>query len=186
MKRNIYIFFILILFTFSTAYSQWNLLNLGGGSTGPIISTKPGTFFVATGLGIYRSTNSTLSWQNVSDNGIGSFWRSYPYAMAGRGDTVIFGTYGHVIGGAHIFITTDNGTNWRLISTGVRVSSFIFKDNCLIYTASVEGQGDGIYRSTDVGQTWTLVSNQSIRNFILYGNNIYVTSNYGLYRTSDY
>lgn len=187
MKKLILTFSILLFVFNSICFSQWNLMNLGGGTTGPIISSKPGTLFAATGLGIYRSTNSALTWQNVCDTSVASFWRSYPTVMVGRGDTIIFGSYGHVISMARLYITTNNGTTWRKFDQGVRVSSLIYKDNCWLYSCTRSGSTSGLYRSTDVGTTWTYLGNPyNIKDLFLYNNYIYGMGTYGTFRSSDY
>ncbi|MCE1166416.1 MAG: hypothetical protein LWX07_13540, partial [Bacteroidetes bacterium] len=186
MKKGILFSLVFILFANCLSYSQWNLMNLGGGSSGPIVCTKPGTFFVATSLGIYRSTNSTLTWQNVNDTVISSFWRSYPTWIAGRGDTVLYGSYGHVIGMARIYITTNNGANWRLVSTGSRVSSFVFKDECMYYSCT-KLSNSGLYRSSDLGQTWIYLGRGNGGGSLAsYGNYLYSSSvSSGTFRSSD-
>lgn len=187
MKKLILTFSFILFILNSLCFGQWNLMNLGGGTTGPIISTKPGTLFAATGLGIYRSTNSALTWQNVCDSSVTSFWRSYPTIMVGRGDTVIFGSYGHVIGMARFYATTNNGNTWRLIEQGVRISSFIFKDNCWLYSCTRTGATSGLYRSTDLGTTWSYLGNTNlIKNLFVYNNFIYGTGTNGIFRSSDY
>lgn len=186
MKKLILLFVLLIIFS-NSLYSQWNLMNLGGGTTGPIISTKPGTLFAATELGIYRSTNSTLTWQNVCDTSVASFWRSYPTGIVGRGDTVIFYSYGHVIGMARFYATTNNGKNWRKIEQGRRISSFIFKDNCWLYSGHGTGSVSGFFRSTDVGVTWeNLRDTNAITNLWVYNNYIYGSGRKGIFRSTDY
>lgn len=161
-------------------------MNLGGGYAGLITNPKPGTFFVATSLGIYRSTNSTLSWYNTCDSTIPAFWRNSPTVMAGRGDTIMWGTYGHVIGMARLYISNNNGLNWRLIGIGIRASSIVFKDDCALYSCTRTSATSGLYRSSDAGLTWTYLGNDhSIKYLSVIGNFVYGTGSHGTFRSND-
>ncbi len=106
------------------------------------------------GLGFYRSTDGGANWQ-----GRGVVWS---YAVQARALAVVPGDSGWaLIGGsvanrARLFLTTDGGSSWADRSVGLAGSSvyggaFVPTGSGVIVCAT----DSGIFRSTDLGVTWT-------------------------------
>ena len=85
----------------------------------------------------------------------------------------------------------DNSQNWVLsnngLPTGSQVSAFASCDTALFAYLSVFG----MYVSFDNGNQWNyagngLVANNSIRDFVSSGSKLFVTSDNGVFATSDY
>ncbi len=160
------------------------------------------------GLSAFDSTTFTaLSWRNV-----GPFRGGRSVAVAGVPSNPMTYFAGYTGGG--LWRTDDAGINWRNISDGFFTSSSIGaiavapSDENVIYVGSgehaIRGQsstyGDGMYKSTDQGRTWTrtgLESSRQISAVRVHPNNpdvVYVavqgdrwkgTSDRGIYRTTD-
>ncbi len=136
------------------------------------IAGQPGTFYMgSTGGGVWRTVNSGISWENVSDGffatpSIGSI------DVADSDPNTIFvgtgsdGIRSNVIGGRGVYRSTDAGATWRL--TGLERTGQIGAvvvhptDPRVVFVAAI-GQAfqpnadRGVYRTTDGGATWLQV-----------------------------
>ncbi|WP_396214552.1 WD40/YVTN/BNR-like repeat-containing protein [Gemmatimonas sp.] len=169
-------------------------------------AAKPGVR--PAGLSAFDSTTFTaLSWRNV-----GPFRGGRSVAVAGVPSNSMTYFAGYTGGG--LWRTDDAGMNWRNISDGSFTSSSIGaiavapSDENVMYVGSgehaIRGQsstyGDGMYKSTDQGRTWTrtgLESSRQISAVRVHPTNpdlVYVavqgdrwkgTSDRGVYRTTD-
>src|SRR5229473_2797837 len=72
-------------------------------------------------------------------------------AFAASGSNVFAGTFG---GG--VFLSTDNGTSWRAVSTGLTNTSI--HALTVIGTNVFAGTGGGVFVSTNSGTSWTSAS----------------------------
>ncbi|MFO0095313.1 MAG: WD40/YVTN/BNR-like repeat-containing protein, partial [Gemmatimonadaceae bacterium] len=119
----------------------------------------------AAALSTFDSTVFTaLSWRNI-----GPFRGGRSVAVAGLPSQPLTYFAGYTGGG--LWRTDDAGTNWRNISDGFFTSSSIGaiavapSDENVVYVGTgehaIRGQsstyGDGMYRSTDQGRTWTRI-----------------------------
>jgi photosystem II stability/assembly factor-like uncharacterized protein len=187
IKKLLFFLALIALLLPEFIYSQWELMNGPAGGGGFIISPKPGTFFVSTTMGIYRSTDNTYSWHSVN-NGVGFFFRDMVWAMSGKGNTILFGTLGHVISGARVYLSTNNGDNWIKVKSGRRINSILFKDNYIFYTCdAVPGGDEGLFRSSDDGNSWVnLYSNNVPGHLSSKGDYVFYTAHDSLLRSTDY
>ncbi len=114
--------------------------------------------------GVIESTDGGATWRLVGGDGWpagGVSW--YPYFID-TGDAA--GTartwFAIAQGGGSAVITRDAGATWTIPEEldGLKHphgSSQMFQDGDTLLVAGVEGPGQGIYRSTDRGDSWTKV-----------------------------
>jgi photosystem II stability/assembly factor-like uncharacterized protein len=125
--------------------------------------------------GLARTVNGGKTWQKVTPNGLGKQ----------TGDHVITGffalgaehawvTYGGISNGAvqHIAATTDGGRHWTVVGqeplTSVSYSGYVYDCGldfvsasvgwCQTEPAFVGSEGVALYRTTDGGRHWKLIS----------------------------
>ncbi len=113
---------------------------------------------------------SALEWRFV-----GPYRGGRVIAVAGVLDDPLVYYFGAAHGG--VWKTTDAGMNWRNVSDGffefpaVGALDVAFSDSNVIYAGTGEGlqrqfisPGDGVYKSTDGGETWTHVGLRATRH----------------------
>jgi photosystem II stability/assembly factor-like uncharacterized protein len=188
MKKTLLILFILFAaVNTKQTLCQWQLLSgPGGGSAAWIINPKPNTFITATELGMFKSTDGTASWHSLK-NGPGNLFRPTGTILAGSGNNIIFSVYGHVIGAARIYFSSDCGDHWTALPGAQRMSSAVFKDNYIFYSRTVQGSGEkGIFRSSDNGSSWIHLTAFNTSGILFVKDNfLFYKLAEGLYRSSD-
>lgn len=78
---------------------------------------------------------------------------SYVVSLAVGGTNIFAGTYDR-----GIFLSTNNGTSWTQVNSGLTSSSNIFKSLVISGTNIFAGSGLGVYRSTNNGSSWSTVN----------------------------
>ncbi len=117
---------------------------------------------------VLESTDGGATWHFVSGTGWpagGKSW--FPY-FVDMGDAAKTSKTWFAIGqdGGSAVMTTDGGANW-IKPTGLdglqhpHGDTGFFQDAAALFVAGVQGQGDGVYRSTDLGKSWTRVTQGS-------------------------
>ncbi len=165
--------------------NDWAAANNGISASYFFPLTANGSYvFLGTDAGIYRTNDNGISW-SIANNGLSTAFVS---CLAHNGPTVYASA-----GLGHVFYSVNNGLTWTEISNGLPIDismsnvifSFTFKDSD-IYS----GSGEGIYKSTDNGQSWFAVNN-GISDFNVVsamasmGNNLLAGTDNGLYISSD-
>jgi len=135
--------------------------------------------------GVYSSENGGELWQHM-DN----FRNGYIHQVLFHGDTIFLGSR---YNGFHI--SYDNGTTWHIVDyNGLSESGvgtqLMYKEGNTIYFAS-NRYGDGLYSTTDFGQTWVVKKNGLIDNIFfnsidVRGDTIAAGSFNGVYITTDH
>jgi hypothetical protein len=117
---------------------------------------------------VLESTDGGATWHFVSGTGWppgGKSW--FPY-FVDMGDTAKTSKTWFAIAqdGASAVMTTDGGANW-IKPTGLaglqhpHGGTGFFQDAAALFVAGTQGPGDGVYRSTDLGKSWTRVTQGS-------------------------
>jgi choice-of-anchor A domain-containing protein/uncharacterized repeat protein (TIGR01451 family) len=120
--------------------------------------------------------NGGGNWQNVSSFGAGEII----YTLVYSGNNIYAGTMG-----GKIYKSTNNGTSWTVINTGMNVG----------YIWSLNVAGNYVFAATELGvykydgSTWTLtsLSGKDVHALTSVNGIIYAgTWGYGVYKSSDY
>ncbi|MCK6462826.1 MAG: T9SS type A sorting domain-containing protein [Candidatus Pacebacteria bacterium] len=178
---SIFISFFFILKS-TTVFSQveWELVNGPyGGSVREIAMNEYGQIFLCTDGGIYRSINSSSTWEHLElnttrFNTIGTIYINSSQLLLAGSD---FG----------IFRSTDNGNSWSIpgSSSGKDIRAFTKDSSENIYAGTYR---DGILISQDFGKTWNnfALSNISIFDIFIGSNHqILAATRDGIYRSMD-
>ena len=144
--------------------------------------TKPDTVFVAAlghiygpdaNRGVYRSHDGGASWQKVlfKDNDVGAIDLAFDptdpqiiYASMWNVRRPPWFIYAPANGpGGGIFKSTDGGTTWKQLSTGLpvdvgRIGLAVAPTNRNRVYAIVDSKEGGLYQSNDAGATWARIS----------------------------
>jgi photosystem II stability/assembly factor-like uncharacterized protein len=162
---------IIILSFNSLVFGQlfWNPtsnMSVSGNDNVPALTVNSqGHIFAASfNVGVYRSTNSGLNW---SFSGIAG---SRIYSLKSAPNGFLFALF-NTQTSLNIHRSTDNGTSWQPVMTQVITNNFasggsVVFVNDSIYVAALSQTigptigdiGGRIYRTTDRGATWALVS----------------------------
>jgi photosystem II stability/assembly factor-like uncharacterized protein len=158
--------------------------NVGGRLLTVAVNPKnPRTIFIgAAGGGIWRTYDEGLSWHSVSDElptqAMGAIVihpvdTSIVYAGTGEASYAL-----NTFDGGGMFKSTDGGTTWTEIGAGTlppygRASDMVINplNPDIIYAAIPDGFRDpahlGIWRSTDAGDTWSLVLDGRMNDIVI-------------------
>jgi photosystem II stability/assembly factor-like uncharacterized protein len=156
----------------SAVWTQKGPSNIGGRITTMAISRQNPAIIYAGGAegGVLKSTNAGVNWTPLFDGqpslSMGSI------AVDPGNDNIVYAgtgeanTSGDSYDGTGVFKSTDGGSTW--FSVGLETTRRIGKividpvNPAVIYVAAIGPQFSstpdrGVYRSTDAGQTWSLV-----------------------------
>jgi hypothetical protein len=155
--------------------TSWTPVNAGTGTPPAVyaLAVSGTNLFAGTSYnGVLLSTNNGTSWTAVNsglpihDLGGGNWEITAVHSLAvspnGAGGTNIFAGTG--TGKDGIFLSTNNGTSWTAVNTGLMTdaavtewvfSSFAFSPNGAGGTNIFAGTQDGIFLSTNHGTSWT-------------------------------
>jgi ligand-binding sensor domain-containing protein len=137
-------------------------------------------FAGAYGSGLFRSTNQGSSWQFVNTGIPYSDYRS----LASNDSGIFAGTYpGDVIR------STDNGTTWKSLHLAASgwVTSILLSGSTIL--ASTDGSRPHVFRSKDMGTTWTIsdsgMSAPGVYAFAQTQHTLFAGTYWGFYVSSD-
>ena len=156
-----------------------------GGSISGLLASSTGDVYAASSVGIYRLSPDTRAWilvnttiSTTDPTNSGSYGLM---PMAERDGTL------YLVSTREVFVSLDRGETW--MSLGVRPKGAVV-DLVITDEALYLGLRDGdVYRSTDAGQRWTLLtdetSDRKIFALAAIENIVFVGTNQGLYRLSS-
>src|SRR5665213_2482005 len=139
-----------------------SLAVIGANTPSPVLFA--GTGGLAHGA-VFSTTDSGATWKPTGSNLTGVFVSSLALIDPNSAPPMLFaGTYG---GG--VFSSSDNGTNWTagnpgLTGNGLYVQAFAVSGagspTPMLFagTGGAGGVGDGVFRSSDDGASWTAAS----------------------------
>jgi photosystem II stability/assembly factor-like uncharacterized protein len=126
--------------------------------------------------GVYESTDGGATWQVVDGAGFptgGISW--YPFFVdTGSAGTTRGNWLAIAQDGGSVTMTSDGGTTWT-IPAGVgglqhpHGNAQIYQNGSTLYVAGIYGPGQGVYRSADLGQTWSLADSGQTPEAIVWG-----------------
>ena len=111
-------------------------------------SSNGSTIYLGSSSKVFKSTDVGATWIDVS-TGLGN---GGIQALLFDGTTLFAGTPADAVG---IFRSTNGGTSWEPAAAGLPVASLIRGQIAFGPHAFAGTEGDGIYRSSDHGNTWT-------------------------------
>ncbi|MBM2839653.1 MAG: hypothetical protein HW412_181 [Bacteroidetes bacterium] len=126
---------------------------------------NPNTVFAATSEGVYKSTNAGTTWTPVLN-----VLLAQDIAINPADTTIVLATCGNFGSvGRGVYRSTNGGATFALVpgisvSTGKAMLEIYGANPWTVYASiadSTIGNG-GLYKSTDFGATWTLLSSQAI------------------------
>ncbi|MEP2670891.1 MAG: FG-GAP-like repeat-containing protein [Cyclobacteriaceae bacterium] len=146
----------------------------------PSFAAKSATeiFKVVSTYGVYKSTNSGASWEGAN-NGIKSFNPRGIIVTPGQNRLLMPGN------DRGYQFSIDDGNSWDLVNTGtpnryIR-GLLVLDDNSLI------AHGDGLIRSTNEGDSWTVENTGGFYDMMASsGNDLYTVAGTNLLKSTDY
>ena len=208
----------LMILSLNFAYADWNQTSGPCGLKIQSFYVKDDRLFAITDKSIYLSMDKGSSWSRIYEepttklsisaftavgqhlfvrvfstiihsNDNGESWVEYPNDISGYPisnfnsyDTVLFATTYE----AGIFRSIDCGSSWEPINNGLEdltINYFTIKDSLLFAR-----NGDGIFISTDLGNSWSLfpTPSRNLGSLNITGNNIYMFNSYRIIHSVDW
>jgi photosystem II stability/assembly factor-like uncharacterized protein len=121
------------------------------------------------GQGIYRSTDSGLSWEQVNTGLVGSPFVTVINGLVSTSSGTLFAATFQ----DGVFRSIDNGATWQNVSHGLNslfINSLQVNSAGAVFAATNNSMSDssGLYRSFDNGDTWALLD-IGVRNPNIFG-----------------
>ena len=164
-----------------------------GGAISTLFTTARGDIFAGTLNGLYRLTNDRATWQLINDSIKGPSLPLYEnvwwWPVAEKGGRLYLAT------DTEILVSTDRGETWETLCEGVEKNM-----GHLVGMILTEGERGaemtiylaykfGVFRSDDIGKTWTLLFDgligTNIRTITKIQDTIFAGTHKGLYRLND-
>ena len=165
--------------------TSWTAVNNGLSMYNSVvwITTIGNNLYAGFSADIFQSTNNGAnwtSWPSANKNGLPDY---YINCLAVSGTNIFVGTDG-------VYLSTDTGTSWNAINTGLPVSSLSIQALAVSGTHIFAGTTNGAYLSTNTGTSWTAIntglpSNFSVYTFTLDGTNIFAAAGGSIFLTTN-
>lgn len=191
-QKKLAIVVSILVFMVSVAYSQWTPVASSPTSLIHDILEENAVLYLAHGgQGVYKSTDSTQTWQLIS-SGLSTPQAKNVYQLLAKEDTL----YAATVDG--IYKSTNGGNNWIKKSDGIVIGPGAIYEFCeSIFEYNDElltGAWSGIYRSTDKAENWIATNvtgfGISAKNFVSHSGELFAAResiNFpnGYYSTDD-
>ena len=148
-------------------------------------SASGSTIYLGSSSKVFKSTDLGTTWIDVS-TGLG---KGGIQALLHDGSTLFAGTPADAVG---IYRSTNGGQSWDPAAAGLPVASLIRGQIAFGPYVFAGTEGDGIYRSSDHGNTWTktdvnnsLLAHQLVFAFCAKDNALYAGAGNGIYKSTD-
>ncbi len=157
----------LILLSFNLPlYAQWNQAGLDGYYIRTITVSGSNIYAGTSGDGMFRSTNSGVSWLAANTGLIGL---EFP-AFAISGTNLYAGSEGE-----GVFLSVNNGASWNALAPLTNQFVFALALSGTDLYAGVDG--GGVFRSTNNGTSWTNstsgMTNTRVSSLVVSGTNLF-------------
>jgi photosystem II stability/assembly factor-like uncharacterized protein len=163
--------------------ANWNFEPFSNGAYS--FSANGSTIFLGSYSKVFKSTDLGATWIDMSA-GLG---KGAIYALLYDGSTVFAGTPADAVG---IYRSINGGQKWEPAAAGLPIASEIRSMIAFEGYVFAGTQGDGIYRSSDHGDTWTkadinnsLLAHQLVFAFCAKDNALYAGAINGIYKSTD-
>ncbi len=120
--------------------------------------------------GVFRTYNNGITWQSIN-NGLTPFDGG---CLAFKGTDIYLGTYDG------LFLSTDTGSSWSMVTTFVNIKDVLIKGNDLFVCTGA----DGVFRSQNGGSFTTVntgITNLLTNNMTIKGTDLFVSTRDGIY-----
>ena len=150
----------------------------------------PNVFYAATASGVYKTTDGSLTWNNIN-NGISLSRITSVVHHRSLSDVV------YVSSASSVFRTNDGGLNWYNFNVGIPGDSTIINmsisplDPSTLYLSTTS---DGIFKTINGGVSWNAVNTglpvsegngKKVRVSPTDSNRVYATTEVGLFESTD-
>jgi photosystem II stability/assembly factor-like uncharacterized protein len=163
--------------------ASWNFEPFSNGASS--LSAVGNTIYLGSNNKVFKSTDFGGTWVDVS-TGLG---HGGVQALLYDGSNLFAGTPADAAG---IYRSINGGQNWEPAVAGLPIASEIRSMIAFGGYVFAGMQGDGIYRSSDHGDTWAktdvnnpLLSNALVLSFCVKGNNLFAGAINGIYKSTD-
>jgi len=163
--------------------ASWNFEPFSDGAYS--FSAVGSTIYLGSNNKVFKSTDLGATWIDMS-TGLG---KGGIQALLYDGTTLFAGTPADAAG---IYRSTNGGQSWDPAAAGLPIASEIRSMIAFGSYVFAGTEGDGIYRSSDHGNTWsktdvnnTLLSNALVLTFCVKDNNLFAGAINGIYKSVD-
>jgi photosystem II stability/assembly factor-like uncharacterized protein len=163
--------------------ASWNFEPFSNGAFS--FSAVGSTIYLGSNNKVFKSTDLGATWIDMS-TGLG---KGGIQALLYDGATLFAGTPADAAG---IYRSTNGGQSWDPAASGLPIASEIRSMIAFGGYVFAGMQGDGIYRSSDHGDTWSktdvnnvLLSNALVLSFCVKDNNLFAGAINGIYKSTD-
>ena len=172
-QQQLYLIFLMVIFCLNHKLeAQWIQTNGPSNQYVYKLSASAGKIFAGTGGGIFRTTDNGSNWVLLT-NGISD--SNYVYSLATLDSNIFAGT-----DFSGLYLSTNFGVTWTEIGGGlINHVNTLTIDGMNVYA----GTGNGVFRSTNLGETWSshVLDSIWVYSILAEGTRLWVGSSHGVF-----